>query len=259
MRSQSRWDYGFPGSKLRSIDVWVGSGDLWIHWITGCGTVVTCAGGRKSRVFKSLVLLVLLYGCETWILTKDLRWRLHSFGTRSLWRILVYRWSDLASNERLLRENQMRFVTGIVRERQLQLYGHVAHFPDADPARQILSGRESREWMRPMGRPRASWLQQVDRCCSGTCNAPIPEQTRLRRVLSRLFQGVRRCTHHKPFITNDWAMTTGGPGYLGELVGLKIRTGTVIEGHPQPAGSPGLGSITGRGLGSADNAVPPIV
>ena len=57
----------------------------------------------------------------------------------------------------------MRFVTCIVRELQLRLYGHVTRFPDADPAHQILSARESREWRRPMGRPRASWLQQVDR------------------------------------------------------------------------------------------------
>ena len=57
----------------------------------------------------------------------------------------------------------MRFVTCIVRERQLRLYRHGARFLDADPAHQILSARESREWRRPMGRPRASWLQQVDR------------------------------------------------------------------------------------------------
>ena len=56
----------------------------------------------------------------------------------------------------------MRFVTCIGRERQLRLYGHVARFPDADPAHQILSVRESPEWRRPMDRPRASWLQQVD-------------------------------------------------------------------------------------------------
>ena len=33
----------------RSIDVWVGSGESWIHWIMGCGTAGTCAGGRKSE------------------------------------------------------------------------------------------------------------------------------------------------------------------------------------------------------------------
>ena len=109
----------------------------------------------KVQVFRSLVLPVLLYGCETWTLTRDLRWRLNSFGTRSLRRILDYCWTDFVSNERLLRETQMRFVACIVREHQLRLYGHVAHFPDADPAHQILSARESREWRRPM--------QQVDR------------------------------------------------------------------------------------------------
>ena len=108
------------------------------------------------------MLPVLLYGCETWTLTRDLRRRLNSFGTRSLRRILGYRWSDFVSNERLLRETQMRFVTCILRECHLQLYGHVARFPDADPAHQILSAREPREWRRPMGRPRASWLQQLD-------------------------------------------------------------------------------------------------
>ena len=108
------------------------------------------------------MLPVLLYGCETWTLTRDLRLRLNSFGTRSLQRILGYRWSDFVSNERLLREIQMTFVTCIVRERQLWLYGHVARFPDADPAHQSLSAREPREWRRSTGRPRASWLQQVD-------------------------------------------------------------------------------------------------
>ena len=115
----------------------------------------------KVRVFRSLELSVLLYRCETWTLTRDLRWRLNSFGTRSLQRILGYHWSDFVFNERLLRETQMRFVTCIVRECQLRLYGHVAHFSDADPAHQILSARESREWRRSVGRSCDLWLQQV--------------------------------------------------------------------------------------------------
>ncbi len=109
------------------------------------------------------MLPVLLYRCETWTLTRDLRWRLNSFGTRSLLRNLDFCRSHFVSNEQLLRETQMRFVTCIVHERQLRLYGLVARFPDADHAHQILSARKPHEWRRPMGRPRASWLQQVDR------------------------------------------------------------------------------------------------
>jgi len=138
------------------------------HGVWRCRSL---CGRTKVRVFRSLVLPVLLCGCETWTLTKVLRWRLNSFGTRSLRRILGYRWSDFVSNERLLRdrrilgyhwsdfvsnerllrETQMRFVTCIVREHQMQLYGHVAHFPVTDPAHQILSAREPREWRRPTG------------------------------------------------------------------------------------------------------------
>ena len=67
-------------------------------------------------------------GCETWTVTRDLRRTLDSFGTRCLRRILGYRWSDFVSNEQFLRETQMRFVTCVVRERQLRLHGHVAPF-----------------------------------------------------------------------------------------------------------------------------------
>ena len=57
----------------------------------------------------------------------------------------------------------MRFIACIFREHQLRLYGHVARFPDADPAQHLLSARELREWRRLLGRPHTSWLQQVDR------------------------------------------------------------------------------------------------
>ncbi|KAG2458999.1 ITA8 protein, partial [Polypterus senegalus] len=52
----------------------------------------------------------------------------------SLWKILGYRWFDLV----LLMESRMRHMTCIVRERQLRHYGHVARFPEGDPARRIL-------------------------------------------------------------------------------------------------------------------------
>ena len=59
----------------------------------------------KIRVFRSLLLPVLLYGCETWTLTRDLRQKLNSFGSRSLQRVLGYCWLDFVSNERLLRDS----------------------------------------------------------------------------------------------------------------------------------------------------------
>ena len=117
----------------------------------------------KIRVFRCLVLPVLLYGCETWTLTGGLGRRLDVFGTGSLRRILGYRWSDRVSNERLLRETRMRPITCMIRERQMRLYGHVARFPANDPAGRVLSAREPTGWNRPVGRPHDTWLRQMDR------------------------------------------------------------------------------------------------
>ena len=119
----------------------------------------------KISVFKSLVLPVLLYGCETWTLNSDLERRLNVFGTRCLRRIMGYRWNDFVSNQRLLRETKSEPVTSIIRDRQLRLYEHVARLPDVDPAHRVVSVRDNPAWRRPRGRPRNSWLGQIDLMC----------------------------------------------------------------------------------------------
>ncbi len=119
----------------------------------------------KLRIFKTLVLPVLLYSCETWTLNSDLESRLSVFGTKCLRRIMGYRWNDFVSNQRLLHEIESGPFTSIVREHQLRLYAHVARLPDVDPANRVLSVRDNPGSRRPKGRPRNSWLGKVDRSC----------------------------------------------------------------------------------------------
>ena len=119
----------------------------------------------KLRIFKSLVLPVLLYGCETWTLNSDLERRVDAFGSKCLRRIMGYRWFDRVTNQRLLREAESRPITCLVRQRQLQLYGHVARLPEVDPAHRVVSERDNPEWRRPRGRPQNSWLRKVDESC----------------------------------------------------------------------------------------------
>ncbi len=90
----------------------------------------------KIRIFKSLVFPVVLYGWETFV-----------------------------SNRRLLRETDSSRITCIVRERQLRLYGHVAPYPEVDPAQRFLSVRDNPVWRRPRGRPQLSLLEQFDESC----------------------------------------------------------------------------------------------
>ena len=88
--------------------------------------------------------------------------RLNVFGTKSLRRILGYRWSDFVSNDRVYKEARMRCITCIITQRQLQLHGHVARFPRTDPAAQILSYRKPRHWTGHQGGQRPTWLSEVD-------------------------------------------------------------------------------------------------
>ncbi|KAK7495707.1 hypothetical protein BaRGS_00013154, partial [Batillaria attramentaria] len=56
----------------------------------------------KASLFKSLVLSVLLYGCETWKLTKGEEKRLDVFQTKCLRRVLKIRWQQHVSNKTFL-------------------------------------------------------------------------------------------------------------------------------------------------------------
>ena len=119
----------------------------------------------KLRVFKALIMPVLLYGSETWTLSSALESRLDAFCNRSLRRIMGYCWRDHVSNQRLHRETGTGPITCTIRDRQLRLYGHLARFPQDDPAHQAVSVRDNPGWRRPVGRPRKSWLGQIDQTC----------------------------------------------------------------------------------------------
>ena len=117
----------------------------------------------KLRIFRCIVMPVLLYGSETWTLTKQLLCRLDAFGTRGLRRILGLRWDDFVRNTEVLRVSGEAPVSTQIRKRRLALFGHVARLPESDPCRRLLSSRTPETWVRPRGRPRATWHGQLVR------------------------------------------------------------------------------------------------
>ena len=158
--------------------------------------------GTKVRVFRSLVLPVLLYSCEAWTLTASLRQRLDSFLTSSLRRIFGYHWRDHVSNQAVLDRAGMGRVSCLIRERQLRFYGHVVRFPGDDPAHRILSARDPVGWRRPVGSPRASWMRQLGAHMEGWGMGPAqarslarkrPDQWRRRVDAAKCRRGT--CSH----------------------------------------------------------------
>ena len=84
----------------------------------------------KLRVFGSNVKSVLLYGFETWRLTKGLKQKLQVFINKSLRNILRIQWPRRIRNEVLWRHAWQRPVEDEIRQRAWGSIGQTLRRPD---------------------------------------------------------------------------------------------------------------------------------
>ena len=107
----------------------------------------------KVRLYASLVLAVLLYGAETWPLTKATTGKLEAAHHRWLRKILRINWKDKVSNEKIRELTQMDKLENIIRERRLRWAGHVMRMDEDRLAREAVNWIPQHGKRRP-GRPR---------------------------------------------------------------------------------------------------------
>ena len=109
----------------------------------------------KIRIFKSNVVAVLLYGCDSWIMTKRDEAKLDTFLHKCLRRILRIYWPMRVSNEEVRR--RARTCTISARWRWI---GHVLRMDRHQNPRIALTwapgGKRSR------GRPKETWRRTVE-------------------------------------------------------------------------------------------------
>ena len=122
---------------------------------------------RRTNIwlFRALVLLVLLYGCETWSIRAHEHCLQNFFSTRALCRIIGYPRDNFVSNNRVLSETGMSQVICMIRQRRLRLFVHMARFPGSNPVSRGISEEISPTWKRPRGRLLMTWLQRIDCHC----------------------------------------------------------------------------------------------
>jgi hypothetical protein len=86
----------------------------------------------KIRIHKTIMLPVVLYGCETWSLTLREEHRLKAFGNRVLRRIFGPRRDEVTEEWRKLHNEELHdlysspTITRIIKFRRMRLAGHVA-------------------------------------------------------------------------------------------------------------------------------------
>lgn len=117
----------------------------------------------KIRLYKSLVILVLSYGCESWTLLLDHDWRIHAFDMKSLRRILQIPWHAYKTNEYVMQHAKelagpIEPAITTIKRCKLQWFGHVTRHQSL--AKTILQG-----WVpgsRKVGRQKMWWDNMKD-------------------------------------------------------------------------------------------------
>jgi hypothetical protein len=118
----------------------------------------------KIIIYKTVILPVVLYGCETWSQTLGEEHRVGVFENRVLRRIFGPKWEEDGSWIKLHNDelHDLYFSPNIVRvikSRRMRWAGHVARMGEGRGAYRVLVGRP--EGKRPLGRPRRRWEDNI--------------------------------------------------------------------------------------------------
>jgi len=116
-------------------------------------------------VYRTMMLPVVLYGCETWSLTSKEERRLRVFENRVLRRIFGPKRDEVTRDWRKLHNEELNGVycsPNIVRgikSRRMGWDGHVARMEESRGVYRVLMGKP--EGKRPLGRPRRRWEDNI--------------------------------------------------------------------------------------------------
>jgi hypothetical protein len=118
----------------------------------------------KIKIYKTVILPVVLYGCETWSLTLGEEHRLRVFENRVLRRIFGPKREEDGS-WRKLRNDELHDlysspnIIRVIKSRRMRWAGHVARMGEGRGAYRVLVGWP--EVKRPLGRPRHRWEDNI--------------------------------------------------------------------------------------------------
>jgi len=113
----------------------------------------------------SIILPLVLYGCETWSLTLREKRRLRVFENRVLRRVFGPKRGELTGKWRKLHNEELRDlyslpnIVGVVKSRRMRWAGHVARMGEGRGVHRVLV--EKPEGKRPLGRPRRRWEDNI--------------------------------------------------------------------------------------------------
>jgi len=112
----------------------------------------------KIKIYRTIILPVVLYGCETWSLTMQEERRLRVYENKVLRRIFGPKRDEVTGDWRRLHNEELNDlysssnIVRVIKLRRMRWAGHVAWMGEERGVYRVLVGKP--EGKRPLGRPR---------------------------------------------------------------------------------------------------------
>jgi len=119
----------------------------------------------KIKIYGTIILPVVLYGCETWSLILREERRLRVFENRVLRRVFGPRRDEVTEEGRKLHKEELGDlyslpnIVRVVKSRRMGWVGHVARMGEGRGVYRVLVGKP--EGQRTLGRPRRRWEDNI--------------------------------------------------------------------------------------------------
>jgi hypothetical protein len=141
------------------------SGNACYHSVQNLLSSRLLSKNVKTGIYETIILPVVLYGCESWPLTLREEHRLRVFENRVLRRIFGPKRDEVTGEWRKLHNEELRdlysspSIMKIIRLRRMRWMEHVARMGEKRNAYRLLVGKPDRK--RPLGRPRCRWVDNI--------------------------------------------------------------------------------------------------
>jgi hypothetical protein len=119
----------------------------------------------QIKIYRTIILPVVLYGCEAWSLTLMEERRLRVFENRVLRKVFGPRRDEVTGEWRKLHNEELKGlyslpnIVRVVKSRRMRWAGYVARMGEGRAVHRVLVGRPKGK--RPLGRPRRRWEDNI--------------------------------------------------------------------------------------------------
>jgi hypothetical protein len=119
----------------------------------------------KIKIYRTIILPVVLCGCETWSLTLREGRRLRVFENKVLTRVFGPRRDEVTGDWRRLHNEELNDlysspkIVRVIKSRRMIWAGHVARMGEVRGVYRVLVGKP--EGRRPLAKPRRRWVNNI--------------------------------------------------------------------------------------------------